>query len=238
MSDAVYTTLGRQAGLIREIAVIAQNVANASTTGYRANGLMFSEFVVDRGRGQPSVSMARAGAQMTALRQGALDPTGGTLDLAIEGEGFFLIERGGAERLTRAGAFTTASDGTVTTAAGDPLLDAGGAPVVVPAGTDAIHVGADGTLSADGRPVAQVAVVAPLDPGRLRNLEGTLFDAPGGHAPVLAPKVLQGFLEASNVDPVLEVARMVAVQNAYELGQGFLDKEDERLRSATRLLEQ
>jgi flagellar basal-body rod protein FlgF len=238
MADAIYTTLGRQAGLLREITAIAQNVANASTTGYRASGLIFSEHVVDRGMGRPSVSIARAGAQLTDLAQGALEPTGGTFDLAIEGEGFFLVDRGGQERLTRAGAFVRSADGTVTTREGDPLLDAGGAPVVVPAGAEALFVAPDGTLSADGAPVAQIAVVLPQEPGRLRRAEGTLFEAPEGHAPAPAPTVVQGYLEASNVDPVLEIARMVAVQNAYALGQSFMETEDQRLRSVTRLLEQ
>ena len=238
MADGVYVTLGRQAGLMREMAAIAQNVANASTTGYRAGGVLFSEFVADRGPGRASVSMARAAGVTTQSRQGALTPTGGTLDLAIEGEGFFLVDRDGAERLTRAGAFTAGPDGAVVTSDGHALLDAGGAPVLLPAGTTSIHVGADGTLSADGAPVAQIAVVVPPDPSRMRRDAGTRFDAPDGWVPVETPRVLQGFLEASNVDPVTEIARMVAVQNAYELGQSFLDAEDRRLKSVNRLLDQ
>jgi flagellar basal-body rod protein FlgF len=238
MGDAIYTTLGRQGGLVREIASIAQNVANASTTGYRAGGMLFSEHIVSGGHGQPSVSMARAGAQLTHQRQGALERTGGVLDLAIEGEGFFVIDRDGAERLTRSGVFTQSPDGGIVTQEGHALLDAGGAPIVLPGGAGAIHVGSDGTLSVDGEPVAQVAIAAPAEPARLQRDAGTQFEAPGGWAPVEAPQVMQGFLEASNVDPVLEMARMVAVQNAYEMGQSFLDTEDQRLRSINRLLEQ
>ncbi|PWJ16153.1 flagellar hook-basal body complex protein [Jannaschia seohaensis] len=237
MSDAIYTTLGRQSGLAREIGTIAQNVANASTTGYRAGGILFSEHVVRTGWDQPSISMSRGGAQLLHLDQGALEQTGGALDLAIEGEGFFLIDRGGEPFLTRAGAFVTGPDGGVTTASGEPLLDQGGAPVFVPAGTGAIHVGGDGTLSADGAPVAQIAIVRPLEPDRMERDAGTAFRAEAGFEPVEVPRVLHGFLEASNVDPVLEIARMIAVQHAYEMGQDFMEKEDERLRSITRLFE-
>ncbi|TFL18012.1 flagellar hook-basal body complex protein [Jannaschia formosa] len=238
MGDSIYTTLGRQAGLLREMNAIAQNVANAGTTGYRAGGILFSEHVVRTGRDQPSISMSTGDAQLTNLAQGALEQTGGSLDLAIEGEGFFLIDRGGTQLLTRGGAFLAGPDGGVTTEQGDALLDQGGAPVFVPAGTGAIHVGVDGTLSADGAPVAQVAVVAPLEPDRMERRAGAAFEAEAGFASVEEPRVLQGFLEASNVDPVLEIARMVAVQNAYEAGQSFMDAEDQRLRSVTRLLEQ
>ncbi|MDB2407749.1 flagellar hook-basal body complex protein [Jannaschia sp.] len=238
MSDAIYTTLGRQSGLIREMNSIAQNIANAGTTGYRSGGILFTEHIVRSGRDRPSISMSQGSAQLTSQNQGALERTGGTLDLAIEGEGFFLIDRGGEDLLTRGGAFVAGPDGGVTTDQGDPLLDTGGAPVFVPAGTAAIHVGGDGTLSADGEPVAQVAVVSPLEPDRLQRDSGTAFVAEAGFAPVETPRILQGFLEASNVDPVLEIARMVAVQNAYEMGQKFMDAEDERLRSVTRLLEQ
>ena len=238
MTDGIYPTLGRQAGLLREMSAIAQNIANASTTGYRAEGLVFSEYVVDTGRGHPSVSMANANIGLTSLKQGAMQQTGGTLDLAIEGDGFFLIDRGGQQFMTRAGSFLTGPDGGVVTPEGDALLDVGGAPVVVPPGSNAIFVGPDGTLSADGQPLSQIGVVLPADPDNLVRAAGTTFDASAGTQPVETPRVLQGFLEASNVNPVLEIARMVSVQNAYELGQSFMDKEDERLRSVFRLMEQ
>lgn len=238
MTDGIYPTLGRQSGLLREMNAIAQNIANANTTGYRSGGIMFSEFVVDTGNGNPSVSLANANVQTTNLMQGALAPTDGTFDLAIEGEGFFVVDRGGQQMLTRAGVFTTGPDGGVLTPEGDALLDAGGAPVFVPPGAGDIHVGRDGTVSADGQPLAQIAVVIPQEPDRLSRNAGTLFEAGGGFDPVENPRVLQGFLEASNVNPVLEVARMISVQNAYELGQNFMTQEDERVRSIFRLMEQ
>ena len=235
MADGIYTTLGRQAGLLREMDVIAQNVANADTTGYRAEGLVFAEHVVGT-RGGPSISFAHATGRETRFVQGGMERTGGTFDLAIQGEGYFLVDVGGEAHLTRAGAFVAGADGGLQTLEGHPVLDEGGAPLAVPPGAASVHVAPDGTISADGVPVARLAVVAPDDPRAMTRRAGTLFAA-DGYAPVEAPAVAQGFLEASNVDPVIEIARMVAVQNAYQMGQGFMDREDERLRSMLRLMD-
>lgn len=236
MGDGIYPTLGRQAGLMREMSVIAQNIANANTTGYRAEGLIFSEFVVAGDRATPSVSYAHANGRETRFDQGGLEQTGGTLDLGIEGEGYFLVDVGGTPHLTRAGAFIAAADGGIMTLEGYPVLDAGGAPLFVPVGTEAIDIGGDGTISADGQLVGQVGVVAPADPGAMTRRAGTMF-ATDDYAPVEAPAVAQGFLESSNVDPILQIARMVEVQNAYEMGQGFMDREHQRMQSMLRLMD-
>jgi flagellar basal-body rod protein FlgF len=236
MSNGIYPTLTRQSGLLREMDVIAQNIANASTTGYRSEGVVFAEHVSAGGRGERSLSMAHATGRETSFRQGALEPTGGTLDLAIEGEGYFLVGIDGAPHLTRAGAFVVGADGGLQTLEGNPVMDETAVPVFVPPGAAHIHVAPDGTLSSDGAPVARVAVVMPDDPDAMTRKSGTAFAAEA-YTPVAEPSVAQGFLEGSNVDPVLEIARMVTVQNAYEMGQGFMDREHERMRSVFRLME-
>lgn len=235
MADGIYTTLGRQAGLLREMDVIAQNIANANTTGYRAEGLIFAEHVVGT-QGGPSISFAYATGRETRFAQGGMEQTGGTFDLAIQGDGYFLVDVAGTPHLTRAGAFIAGPDGGLQTPEGYPVLDEGGAPLFVPPGAAAIRIAPDGTVSADGEPVARVAVVAPDDPRAMTRAAGTMFAAEA-YAPVETPAIAQGFLEASNVDPVIEIARMVTVQNAYKMGQGFMDREDERMRSMLRLMD-
>lgn len=230
MENATYATLTRQSGLMQEMQILANNIANASTAGFKAEGLMFAEHIKALGPQTPSLSMATASVQDTAMVQGGLNQTGGTFDLAIEGDGFFLVETPDGQRLTRAGAFGPNQNGDLVTADGHLVLDAGGAPVFVPQGAGPIGIGADGTISAAGQPVGQIGIVAPLDPTGLRREGGVMFDAPGGFAPVPEGRMLQGFLEASNVNPILQMSRMIEVQRAYELGQSFLDKEDERIR--------
>jgi flagellar basal-body rod protein FlgF len=238
MDNAGYTTLTRQAGLLREMQSVAHNIANISTTGYRREGVIFSEFVHDTGAGAPSLSMAAANARQTDLQQGPLTQTGGAFDFAVEGPGFFLVETPQGERLTRAGAFTPNEAGELATPDGHRLLDAGGAPVFVPPDADDLSLAADGTLSAGGRALTQIGLYQPGDPADLTHEAGTLFAFNGEIEPVLDGVILQGFIENSNVDAVAEVARMIEVQHAYELGQSFLEREDERIRAVLRTLGQ
>lgn len=223
-------------GLAREMDTIATNIANMSTTGYRREGVVFAEYVQDMGPDQPSLSMGTPVGRVTDLAQGNLARTDGAFDLAIEGPGFFLIAAPDGERLTRAGAFSPNEAGELVTPDGYPLLDEGGAPVFVPPDAASVAIAGDGTLSADGQPLGRIGLYAPTDPFDLARHAGVMFDAPGGVQPVEEGRMLQGFIEDSNVNPVVEIARMIEVQRAYELGQGFLDKEDERVRGALRTL--
>lgn len=230
MDNATYATLTRQSGLTQQMQIIANNVANAATTGFRAEGMLFSEHISALGPDAASLSMATARVPRTVDLQGAMAQTGGPFDLAIEGEGFFLIDTPQGERLTRAGAFTTDAAGNLVTLGGNAVLDAGGAPVFIPQGVGPIGISADGTISAGGAAVGQIGIFVPADPDQMRREGGVLFDPGGGIAPGESGRVLQGFLEEANVNPVLEISRMIAVQRAYELGQSFLENEDARIR--------
>lgn len=236
MENATYTALTRQSGLMNEMRVVANNIANSSTTGYRSEGVIFAEHVKSLGPDNPSLSMATATARETEFSQGALTQTGGPFDLAIEGDGFFLIETPQGERLSRAGAFTPNENGDLVTPEGFRVLDAGGAPVFVPQGAGPVGIAPDGTISAGGQPVGQIGLVTPTDPLGMIREDGVRFRADGGYEQNVTGRMLQGFVEESNVDPVLEVTRMIEVQRAYELGQSFIDKEDERIRAAIQAL--
>lgn len=233
MDAAGYTTLNRQSGLMREMGVVANNIANSSTTGFRREGVVFSEYIAALDQ-DPSLSMAHASGRHVDLTQSTIAQTGGAFDFAIQGDGFFLIETPQGERLTRAGSFTPSAEGELVTSDGYRLLDAGGAPIFVPPDAK-VALAADGTMSANGEPVAQIGLWRPTDPLELRHQSGTIFDG-GEIEPVENGTILQGMLEDSNVEPVSEIARMIGVQRAYELGQKFLDAEDERVRGVIEAL--
>lgn len=234
MDAAGYTALARQSGLMREMQVVANNIANLSTTGFRREGVIFAEHVARMDEG-PSLSMAHGHARAVDLSQAGVNQTGGTFDLAIQGDGFFLIETPNGQALTRAGAFTPSAAGELVTPDGQRLLDQGGAPVFIPPGAKEVGVAQDGTISADGQPIAQIGLWGPADPTSLRHQAGTIFVA-DDLQPIESATVLQGFLEDSNVEPVSEIARMIEVQRAYEMGQKFMDAEDQRMRGVIQTL--
>ncbi|WP_299947447.1 flagellar hook-basal body complex protein [uncultured Ruegeria sp.] len=233
--DTAYVTLSRQSGLMNEMRMVANNIANANTTGYRQQGVVFSEFVRDM-PGNPSLSLSRAQVRNTSLQQGMLTETGGSFDFAIEGDGFFMIETPAGNRLTRAGSFSPNAEGDLVTMDGHRVMDSNGAPVFVPPDADTIDVGSDGTMSVNGQILGQIGVYGVADPQNLVR-EGSTHFRPGGQVdPMDEPVVLHRFLEGSNVNAVGQVTRMIEVQRAYELGQSFLEAEDERVRGALKAL--
>ncbi len=235
MEHAGYATLSRQSGLMREMQIVANNIANAATTGYRQDGVVFSEFVRSMPDGA-SMSMARAQVRNTSMDQGPLTQTNGRFDLAIEGDGFFMVETPNGQRLTRSGSFSPNAQGDLVNMSGFPVLDPGGTPVFVPPNLTTVHVAADGTFSADGNPLGQIGVFRPTDPLSMVREDGIMFRSDGGAEPADQARVLQGFLEGSNVNAISQVARMIEVQRAYEMGQSFLEAEDERIRNAVKNL--
>lgn len=236
MDNAGYVSLTRQSGLLKELQTVANNIANISTTGYKREGVVFSEFV--KANSTESISFADAHGRLTDTSQGMLAQTGGTLDFAIDGKGYFLLATPDGERLTRAGAFTSDSQGDLVSTDGYQVLDIGGAPVFIPPGAKNIALAPDGTLSADGLPLTQIGIFEPLDASSMIRESGVLFRADGGYLPVEQGILMQGFVEQSNVNPVAEMTRMIEVQRGYELSQKFLEREDDRIRSVVRILGQ
>ena len=233
MANAIYTMLARQQGLMQEMQVVSNNLANSSTTGYKSDRAIFGEFLVSTGSQSSSLSMGGLAGHSFVMEQGALKATGGELDLAIQGDGFFLVETPQGQRLTRAGHFQVSGDGTLVDSHGNALLAAGGSPINIPQNASQIVVAADGTISVsagDGLPpqdAGQVGVV--MADGNLVRDSNSYFSAPEGYKNAQNTEIVQGALEQSNVSPILEVARMIEVQRAYEAGQTLFEREDDRI---------
>ncbi|MFD1794679.1 flagellar hook-basal body complex protein [Paracoccus aurantiacus] len=233
MDNAIYAGLTRQSGLMREMRVIANNIANSETNGFRREGVIFSEYLTATGNGREGLSMANARGRLLDLEQAGMSATGGTYDMAIDGQGFFAVQTPEGTRITRAGAFLTSAEGEIMTADGYRLLDEGLAPIQIPPGATSVAVGADGTISVDGNQMARVGLFANPDPAGMLRSGGTMFTADEtALQPAEDARIQQGFLEDSNVDPIAEVSRMIEVQRAYEMGQNLLDREDKRIRDA------
>lgn len=214
--------------LQRRMDVVANNIANLGTGGFRAQAMVTSENVT--WSGGASVSLPRMASALTNTAPGETTPTGGTLDFAIDGPGFFLVQDGdGARYLTRSGAFTVDAAGQLVTVEGDLVLDAGGAPVVLPPGDGPVTAASDGTLSRGEDVLGAIGVWgtqgAPARSGAAR------FEAPENAAALPDGRVIQGMLERSNVSPVHELAAMIETSRAYELVQDLVEREDQRVRN-------
>ena len=235
MESAGYVTLTRQSGLMREMEIIAHNIANTATTGFRQQGLVFSEYV-KAVQGGDSLSMAAARVKKTSNAQGTLTQTGNPLDLAIEGAGYFQVDTPEGVRLTRAGAFNVNSIGDIVSSDGNRILDIGGAPINVPPGEADVKVASDGTVSLGDQLLGQIGIVEPEPGGDLKRESGVLFQTDAALVPSETALVLQGHLEGSNVDAISQLTRMIEVQRAYEMGQKLLDMDHERSRNALQTL--
>jgi len=236
MDNPSYISLSRQSGLLKELSVIANNMANANTTGFKREGAIFTEFVNSTGSTQTtrnpreSLSMGRLGAHISHFESGELRGTGGSLDMAIDGEGFFLVETPQGERLTRAGHFLTDNQGTLVNPDGFAILDDAGGRIQIPQEANLINIGRDGVLSTDGVELGKIGIVT-ANPRDLSRQGNNLWQADNGYVPVEDPQIVQGFLEDSNVQPVAEIARMIEVQRYYDAGQKLLDIENDRIKS-------
>ena len=130
MTNSIYATISRQDGLLKELQVVANNIANTNTTGYKTDRAVFAEYLVSTGNDTPSLSMGALAGHNFDLTQGTVKFTGGQFDVAIQGDGFFAVQTPGGERLTRAGSFQVSADGTLITPDGASVLDSGQTPIL------------------------------------------------------------------------------------------------------------
>jgi flagellar basal-body rod protein FlgF len=230
MTNTTYVALSRQIGLAKALNGIANNIANADTTGFRAETAIFSEYISALSN-DPSISQTRLAGRAIDEKSGPLRQTGAPLDVAIEGEGYFVVLTPHGERLTRAGAFSLNAEGALVTPEGHPVAGEGGAAIELPPGAVSIAIGADGSISADGAPAAKLAVVAAAPETLAR--EGSLLFRPDGEVVVAeSARVRQGFVEASNVNSVLAIASLIETQRAFEMNQQLMNDEHQREKTA------
>lgn len=231
---------GMVAGMLQQDA-IAQNLANVDTPGYKKDIPLMGSFahemamrVEDRGARRLEsaipIGLLGSGAFVRGVgfdpHEGPMIETGATFDLAIQGNGYFVVATPEGEAYTRNGAFTLNAKGELTTADGMLVLGEGGT-ITVPSGTR-VDVQGNGAVVVDGKPCGRLRIVCFEDPSGLRKVGGGLFAADAGTAkPAASAAIRQGFLEMSNVNAVTEMVRMIAGMRAYEACQKviwFLDQ--------------
>lgn len=221
----------------QRVDLVANNLANVATDGFRAQRPVTSEHVSapDGPSRGPSVSMPRLASAMMETTPGETRTTGRPLDLAIEGEGFFqLVTPGGERVLTRAGRFGLDADGRIVAPDGARLLDEGGGAIALDTTGGEITVAPDGSVLVGERAAGRVGLFETA--GALERRPGGRFAAAGAVDPVEAPRMRQGAVEASNVDAVAEVAAMIEASRRYEALQNLTERDDQRIRNAVETL--
>ncbi len=222
----------------RALDVIANNIANADTSGYQAQRTQFADWLVpqDQAHTPPGgrvLAYTQDRATWRETAPGPLRHTGNPLDLAIAGGGgYFTVRTKAGPRLTRDGRFGLMPDGTIADAAGHPLLDTAGQPLHVGTTDTGLTVAADGTLSSSTRRIGRIGVVRPKDPLALRAEGGTLLVANTPTSPVKAPGIVQGAVEGSNVQPIGEITRMIDTSRQFQFVAQFVQAESTRKKTA------
>jgi flagellar basal-body rod protein FlgF len=217
MQDSLYVSLSAQIALERRLDTIADNVANASTVGFRATGVKFEDVVT--GSGQKAVSFASAGNTYLSSAHGSLTETGNPFDFAIQGDAWFGIETPAGTVMTRDGRFSMNENGELRSIEGYPVLDAGGAPIQLDPRGGPPKAGADGSLRQGDQLVGAIGLF-DFEPGRNFVRYGNSGIVPQREPEPVTDRadvgVAQGFVEESNVNPVLEMTRLITVQRAFE----------------------
>ncbi|MCD8570265.1 MAG: flagellar basal-body rod protein FlgF [Alphaproteobacteria bacterium] len=238
MENSMYLGLSRQMVLRTNMNIIANNVANMNTPGYRGQNTLFKEYVSDpRGADDP-LSFVYDYGQYQDSKQGPLSPTSNPLDVALNGPGYMKIQApGGQTAYTRAGNFQIRQDGTLVTSRDHPVLSNGGAPIVIPQNAGEISIDDTGRIvTATQGEVGQIGIAEFENIQNLTPQGDNLYTTDAAPLPPTKTKMKQGYIEGSNVEGVLEMTRMIETLRDYQSVQRLMDSENERLRSAIRKL--
>lgn len=238
MSNTLQIGLSQQMALRRQMDVVANNLANMNTTAFKAEGLVFHEYLkeVETGEGKTELSYVIDYGLNRDMSIGAITVTNNPLEFAIKKNGYFVVETDDGLRYTRNGQFSIDAEGQLVNRDNHPVLDIDGNAIFVPSGTEHVLVDQDGAIKLDGRPGQQIHVVTFESPNAMRQEGAGLFSTDQRIEDVLDPQIVQGALEASNVMPILEMTKMIETQRAYRSTADLLDKVDQSSLKAIRAL--
>jgi flagellar basal-body rod protein FlgF len=240
MENAQLISLSRQIALQRQMDVVANNIANINTTGFKGEQILFEEYLMpvakDRDFAWPDqpLSYTQDWATMHDLSGGAMVQTGNPLDVALQGEGFLTVMTPDGERWTKAGSLQINSDGTLVNLDGYPVLADGGEIQFDPEETG-ITIASDGTIATAAGTKGRLQIVEFANPQELTREGDNLF-AGGTPLPATQTRVEQGFIERSNVSGVSEMTEMIRVSRSYQSLASLMQRQDEIRRSAIQRL--
>ncbi|MQX35397.1 flagellar basal-body rod protein FlgF [Roseospira navarrensis] len=241
MQTPSYIALSRQTALWRQMDVVANNIANMNTPGFKSQDLMFSEYLApSKGADSAFPDMLSYTYDFGTKRDvglGPLSQTGNPLDVAINGPGYFEVETDFGRFYTRNGRFMLDADGMMVTGSGHPVLSTDGTPFFIAPNESRITVAKDGTVSTENGNIGRMNIVSFEDEQALLRVQAGLYDA-GEQEPEEATGMAleQGMLEGSNVEATAQITKLIQVQRAYEQVQKMIEDESERQGRAIKVL--
>ena len=253
MENALLIGLSRQMALNHELDVIANNIANIDTTGYKADNVLFERYIMPQAADQSfsgqdqRVNYVADRASWIDMSQGSLQRTGNPLDVAIDGTGFLVVQTpNGQQRYTRNGALSINAAGQLVTSDGNQIVGQSG-PITFQATDHDVVISPTGVITVrEGNSTAdairgQLQIVSFDQPQRLQKDGGSTFAAPNGVNPTPAPAgtyVVQGAVEKSNVNAVGGMTRLIEVTRSYTDIANILQQQSDQRRNALSQLSQ
>jgi flagellar basal-body rod protein FlgF len=239
MDNTLMLGLQTQRVLQRRMDVVANNLANIATSGFKTDGLVLEEADATEAHAEEDPTNIRFVRDIGLVRdmtQGPVAMTGNPLDVALEGAGFFMIEGPNGPLYTRDGAFSLTGDGRLVTSEGRSVLNSGGAPITLDPQGQSPSIGRDGAISVAGVEAGRIGVANFAAPGALSKVGDNLWDAQGQTSTPFEGVIVQSALEGSNVRPVLELTRLIEISRAYQSAAKIVSGADElRQRAIERL---
>jgi flagellar basal-body rod protein FlgF len=237
MENPTAIILSRMLQASRTMDVVANNIANASTPGYKSLHLSSGAWI-DRMRavnapdGGGTVAYATPTGTWRDTRPGPIHQTGNPLDFALPKSGYFTVQTSAGTRLTRDGRFTLSSSGNLVTSSGDNVLDASGQAIQIPQTAGKIAVASDGTISGPTGILGKIGVVNVANQQSLTAEGDNLLRATTTPSAVSNPGIIQGALEGSNVQPIKEITNMLQASQNFQMISQFVSSEDSRHQNA------
>jgi flagellar basal-body rod protein FlgF len=236
MDNSLLVSLSQQLASYQSMDVIANNIANVSTPGYRREEQTFQEYVAqlrptEGETGSKPVSFVQDAGIVRDMSEGPQQATGNPFDFSLHGNGYFVIQTPSGERYTRNGHFGLDTSGQIVDDSGNPVQGDGGAISITTDDGD-IHVGADGTVSGKNGQIAKLRVVTFANEKALRKQGANLYATTQTPNASTDFRLTEGSLEGSNVQPVVEISRMIDVMRAYQATATLAKSQEDLLRSA------
>lgn len=224
MENTGYVALSYAVGLERKMDLVANNIANIDTSGYKSSHILFNEHLVKLQKQSP-LSMVNDYGNYRNTSAGPIQVTGNPLDVALEGNGFLAVMTDTGEKYTRNGAFRLDVQGQLVTSAGDRVVDGGGKPIIVPPDAGHITITPEGTISTDQGEIGAFKIVRFDNQQLMTPVGNNLFTTEQPAVADETTKITQGALEGSNVNSVMEMTNMIEVMRKYQSVARLLQNE-------------